>query len=76
MKGNSTVRRRVTVRIDDDVMFQVAGILGTIGASATVNAALHHVLVADARQKPIEQLRTMDGLDLDKSEIMAGAWAD
>jgi len=39
-----------------------------------VDRALEAVLVQAARQSTIERLRSMNGLDLDKPEVLDAAW--
>jgi Arc/MetJ family transcription regulator len=68
--------RKTTVTIDDEILDQVSAILGTRGITATIDEALRRVLVAEARERLIRRLRTMEGIDLDNEEIMAGAWAE
>ena len=68
--------RKATITIDDEMLHQVSAILGTHGISATIHEALRRVMINEARKRMIRRLRTMEGLDLDNEEIMAGAWAD
>jgi Arc/MetJ family transcription regulator len=68
--------RKTTLMIDDELLAEVGAILGTSGIKETVDAALHAVLVAEARRRVVEQLVGMDGLDLDNPEVMAQAWRD
>ena len=49
-------------------------VLGTQGLKATVHRAFEEVLAADARRRAIRQLQEMDGLDLDRPEVLAEAW--
>jgi hypothetical protein len=39
-----------------------------------VNRSLESVVLAARRRRHGERLETMEGLDLDNPEIMAGAW--
>jgi Arc/MetJ family transcription regulator len=39
-----------------------------------VHRALESVVVTDRRRRHADRLQAMDGLDLDKPEVMAGAW--
>ena len=66
--------RKTTLEIDDHVLADARRILGTRGIKDTVDAALREVRVQDARRRLIEQLETLDGLDLDAPETMRGAW--
>ena len=59
----------------DEVLFDSARlVLGTRGLKATVQRAFEEVLALDARRRAIQQLQHMDGLDLDRPEVMAQAW--
>ena len=49
-------------------------ILGTRGLTATVQRAFEEVLALQARREAIRQLQEMDGLDLDRPEVMAQVW--
>lgn len=66
--------RKTTIAIDEEKLERAKEELGTKGIRDTVEAALEEVLVAAARRRSIEQLRTMDGLDLDDPEVMKQAW--
>ena len=39
-----------------------------------VNRALEEVIVADQRRRHALRLATMEGIDLDKPQVMSGAW--
>ena len=57
------------------VLFEEARqILGTKGLKATVRRAFEEVVALQARREAIRQLETMDGLDLDKPDVMEKAW--
>ena len=66
--------RKTTLEIDDEVLEDARRILGTRGIKDTVDAALREVRVQDARRRLIEQLRSLDGLDLGDPEVMQSAW--
>jgi Arc/MetJ family transcription regulator len=66
--------RKTTLDVDDDLVDQAARILGTSGLKATVDRALRDVIAREARERLIEQLKVMDGLDLDKPDVMEQAW--
>lgn len=66
--------RKTTLEVDETLVHQASQILGTTGLKATVQRALEEVLAAHARREAIEQLRGMDGLDLDQPDVMAEAW--
>jgi len=68
--------RKTTLAIDDELIAEAASVLGTRGIKDTVDAALHAVLVAEARRRSVEQLKSIDGLDLDNPAATAGAWRD
>ncbi len=48
--------------------------LRTRGLKATVQRAFEEVLAFEARRRAIQQLQMMEGLDLDREEVMAEAW--
>ena len=62
------------VDIDDDLLRRVTEILGAATMKETVNRALKEVVDLDNRRRHTLQLINMDGLDLDKPEVMKGAW--
>jgi Arc/MetJ family transcription regulator len=66
--------RKTTIEIDDELFERVKEVLGTRGLKATVQCAFQEVIALDARRRSLRQLREMDGLDLDKPEVMADAW--
>jgi hypothetical protein len=65
---------KTTLVIDDAKLRRVRKVLGTKGIKDTIDRALDEVLALDARRRLVEKLRTMDGLDLDDPDVMAGAW--
>ena len=62
------------VDIDDDLLVEATRVLGAVTMKDAVNRALEAVVLAERRHRHSERLRTMRGLDLQKSEVMAGAW--
>ncbi len=66
--------RKTTLEIDDEILADARRILGTHGIKDTVDAALREVRLQDARRRLIEQLRTLDGLDLDDPDVMRAGW--
>lgn len=66
--------RKTTIEFEEDLFEQARAVLGTRGLKATVQRAFEEVLAMDARRKVIERLQKMEGLDLDRPEIMAEAW--
>jgi hypothetical protein len=49
-------------------------VLGTRGLKTTVRRAFEEVLLVDARRGAIRQFQEMDGLNLDRPEILTEAW--
>jgi Arc/MetJ family transcription regulator len=66
--------RKTTLEIDEALFERAQAVLGTRGLKATVHRAFEEVLVYDARQQAIRQLREMDGLDLDLGDVRDVAW--
>jgi Arc/MetJ family transcription regulator len=66
--------RKTTLSVDDDLIRRAADVLGTVGLKDTVDGALREILAADARRRFAERLRDMRGVDLDRPDVMAGAW--
>jgi Arc/MetJ family transcription regulator len=65
---------KTTIEVDEALVERASEILGTRGLKATVQRALEEVVAQEARQRLVQRLQTMDGLDLDKNEVMAQAW--
>ena len=66
--------RITTLEIDEAKFAEAKRLLGTRSLRETVDRSFDEVIARDAREKSIERLRTMDGLDLDKPDVMARAW--
>jgi Arc/MetJ family transcription regulator len=66
--------RKTTLELDEELFEQAQAVLGTHGLKATVQRAFEEVLALHARQLAIRQLQTMEGLDLDRPDVMAEAW--
>lgn len=66
--------RKTTLEVDEELFERARSILGTRGLKATVRRAFEEVLAMDARRRAIRQLQEMDGLDLDRPEVMADVW--
>src|SRR5437867_2679709 len=66
--------RKTTLEFDEELFERAREVLGTRGLKATVQRAFQEVLAMDARRRAIQQLLEMDGLDLDRPEVMAEAW--
>lgn len=65
---------KTTLVIDEAKLRRVRKLLGTKGIRDTIDRALDEVLALEARRRLVERLRTMKGLDLDRPDVMAGAW--
>ncbi len=74
MAGNTTAVRKTTLEVDEGLFQQAREVLGTSGLKATVHRAFQEVLASEARRRAVQQLVEMDGLDLDRHEVMEGAW--
>lgn len=66
--------RKTTLELDDNLFEQARDVLGTRGLKATVQRAFEEVLALHARRQAIRQLQEMEGIDLDRPEVMAEAW--
>ena len=66
--------KKTTLEFDEVLYERVRELLGTRGLKATVERAFEEVLTYEARPRAIRQLQEMDGLDLDRPEVMAHAW--
>jgi Bacterial antitoxin of type II TA system, VapB len=65
---------RTTLVIDQRKLARARRLLGTKGIKDTIERALDEVISYEARRRAAEQLRTMEGLDLDDPKVMARAW--
>ena len=65
---------RTTVVLDQRKLARARKLLGTKGIRETLEAALDEVIALEERKKAVDQLRTLDGLDLDDPDVMAKAW--
>lgn len=72
--GNISMVRKTTLEVDEALLQRAQEVLGTRGLKATVHRAFEEVLAANARRRAVQQLREMDGLDLDRPDVMASAW--
>ena len=66
--------RKTSVDIDDHLIEQVRGVLGTSSIKETIDSALREVLRVDARRQEIRALAEMDGMDLANKDVMDKAW--
>ena len=62
------------VDIDDDLLQAASMVLGASTMKEAVNRALESVVLADRRHHHADRLERMQGLELDKPKVMAGAW--
>ena len=62
------------VDIDEDLLARAREVLGAETMKQTVNDALHEVVLLAERRAHAARLASMEGLDLDNDEVMAGAW--
>lgn len=65
---------RTTLVIDPRKLSKARKLLGTKGIKDTIERALDEVIAYEARRKAVDQLRAMDGLELDDPKVMARAW--
>ncbi len=66
--------RKTTLEFDEELFERTKAALGTRGLKATVQRAFEAVLALEARRLAVRQLQEMEGLDLDRPEVMAEAW--
>ena len=66
--------RKTSVAVDEQLLQAVQDELGTPTVRETIDQALREVLKSRARSAEIAALSSMDGMDLDDPEVMAGAW--
>jgi len=63
------------VDIDPDLLAQARALLGAQTIKETVNRALGELVDAEARRRPVDQLRSGEGLDLtDPDAARDKAW--
>lgn len=65
---------KTSLEFDEELFERARNLLGTHGLKATVQRAFEEVIALHARREVIRQLRAMDGLDLDRADVMAEAW--
>ena len=65
---------KTTIDIDPRKAARARRLLGTTTLRETVDRALDAVIRDDARRRTVERLERMDGLDLDKAQVMRDAW--
>ena len=69
-----SIMHRTTLVIDQRKLAKARRLLGTKGIKDTIERALDEVIAYEARRLALDQLRTMDGLDLADPKVMAKAW--
>ena len=62
------------IDVDDELLREATAILDAATMKEAVNRALESVVVSARRRRHADRLQTMRGLDLDKADVMAGAW--
>jgi len=62
------------VDIDDELLREASTVLGAATMKETVNRALESVVLDARRRRHADRLETMEGLDLGRPKVMAGAW--
>lgn len=65
---------RTTLVLDQRKLTKARRLLGTKGIKDTIEAALDEVIAYEARRGAVEQMRTLEGLDLDNPKVMSKAW--
>ena len=68
------VMHRTTLMLDERKLAKARRLLRTKGIKDTIEAALDEVIAYEARRQAVEQLRNLEGLDLDDPKVMARAW--
>jgi len=66
--------RKTSVEINEELLVRVQHILATSTVRETVEQAFWEVVRREAQRQEIAALTTMEGMDLDKPEIMEKAW--
>jgi hypothetical protein len=65
---------RTTLVLDPKKLAKARRLLRTKGIKDTIEAALDEVIAYEARRRAAEQMRSLEGLELDHPEVMARAW--
>ena len=68
--------KKTSVAIDEELLEEVQEALRTTTIRETIHEALTEVLRIRARRRVVSDLRNMEGLELDKSDVMRGAWRE
>lgn len=69
-----TETKITTIEIDQIKFANVKTILGTATLRETVDRSFDEVITRAARERSVQRLQEMNGLDLDKPKVMADAW--
>lgn len=65
---------RTTLVLDQKKLTKARRLLRTKGIKDTIEAALDEVIAYETRRQAVEQMRHLEGLDLDDPKVMAKAW--
>jgi len=65
--------RKTTLEVDEELLERARRVLGTQGLKATVQRAFEEVVALDARRRAMRQLQAMEGLDLNRPEVLDAA---
>lgn len=68
--------RKTSVEINEELFEEARGILATSTVRETIEVAFREVVRQRARLEEVEALASMQGMDLDKPEIMVRAWRE
>ncbi len=66
--------KKTSVDIDQELFEAVRGILATRTLKETIDEAFREIVRARARREEVVALSSMSGMDLDRPDIMKGAW--
>jgi len=71
---HADLMHRTTVVIDEKKLAKARRLLRTKSIKDTIERALDEVIAMDARRSTVEQLQTMEGIQLDDPGVMSRAW--
>ena len=66
--------RKTSLEINEELLNAVRRMLATKTVKETVQEAFREILRFQARREEVQALMEMQGMDLDKPEVMQGAW--
>ena len=66
--------RKTSVVIDEELLAAAEAVLDTKTVKDTIERAFLEVVRVRAREEEVEALSSLQGMDLDSDEVMAGAW--